>query len=182
MGWSWSVGRPTTVPHSINFLKLIIRWDPQTGQLLQKHYFEKINGEPCDFMEHFWKRHYIQYIAGLRKHHPKAISFLNPPVFGSPPDLDEDVKQGRMALTPHFYDGLTMLGKRRHKFNADAVGLQRGNVGMLGAIKIGTSNINSGILSQFEELKGDARHKQGIAEDTSGKKEYPSESRLLPGL
>lgn len=54
----------------------------------------------------------------IRKAHPRGISFVNPPVFGSPPDLSEDVKNGRVALSPHFYDGLTMLGKRRHKFNA----------------------------------------------------------------
>ena len=45
-------------------------------------------------------------------------SFINPPVFGSPPDLSVNTKQGRMALSAHFYDGLTLLGKRRHKFNA----------------------------------------------------------------
>lgn len=46
------------------------------------------------------------------------ISFINPPIFGSPPDLSEETTQGRMALSSHFYDGLTMLGKRRHIFNA----------------------------------------------------------------
>jgi len=61
---------------------------------------------------------YEAYITRIRKSHPSAISFINPPIFESPSDLSEEVKQGRMVLSSHFYDGLTMLGKRRHKFNA----------------------------------------------------------------
>lgn len=57
--------------------------------------------------------HYISFIARLRQSHREAISFVNPPIFSEPPDLSEDVKQGRLALSSHFYDGLTMLGKRR---------------------------------------------------------------------
>lgn len=45
---------------------------------------------------------------------------------------------------------------------------------MLDAIKIGTSNIKAGLRSQIEELKSDARKIDGIADGTSGKKEYPS--------
>jgi hypothetical protein len=56
--------------------------------------------------------HYISFIARVRQSHGDAISFVNPPIFSEPPDLSEDVKQGRLALSSHFYDGLTMLGKR----------------------------------------------------------------------
>jgi len=45
---------------------------------------------------------------------------------------------------------------------------------MLEAIKIGTSNIKTGISNQFQELKSDSSKKSGIAENISGKKEYPS--------
>lgn len=72
-----------------------------------------------------------------------------------------------------------MLGKRRHRFNANAVGLQRGNVSMISAIKIGSSNIKSGIQAQFQELKSDAQKKDGIAEDLSGRREYPSERSTM---
>lgn len=56
--------------------------------------------------------HYITFIARIRQSHREAISFVNPQIFSEPPDLSEDVKQGRLALSSHFYDGLTMLGKR----------------------------------------------------------------------
>jgi len=46
---------------------------------------------------------------------------------------------------------------------------------MLDAIKIGTSNIKTGLINQFKELKSDSSNTSGIAEDKSGKKEYPSE-------
>lgn len=139
--------------------------------------------------------HYELYVNRIRQAQPNAISFLNPPVFGSPPRLSEDFKKGRLALSPHIYDGLTLLGKRRHKFNAvsraccgfdeatddqDAVGLQRGNISMLQAIKIGTTNIKKGLFHQLEELKSDSSKTSGIAENASGKKEYPSEwSQIL---
>ena len=37
---------------------------------------------------------------------------MTPPVFAEPPNLGEEVKEGRMVSSPHYYDGLTMLGKR----------------------------------------------------------------------
>ena len=46
----------------------------------------------------------------------------------------------------------------------------------MGALKIGTHSIKGGVRSQFKELKGDACKVKGIADDVSGKKEYPSES------
>jgi hypothetical protein len=48
----------------------------------------------------------------LRSTQPNAISFVNPPIFEEPPEMDEDLKRGRLALSSHFYDGMTMLGKR----------------------------------------------------------------------
>jgi hypothetical protein len=56
--------------------------------------------------------HFISLITRIREAHPKAIPFINPPIFSEPPRIAEDVKQGRIALSTHFYDGLTMLGKR----------------------------------------------------------------------
>lgn len=56
--------------------------------------------------------HYKKMLRRLRHSHPNAISFVNPPVFEEPPNLEEDLKRGRVALSSHFYDGMTMLGKR----------------------------------------------------------------------
>jgi hypothetical protein len=60
----------------------------------------------------------MSYVKRIRTVHPNAICFVNPPVFEAPPDLDEEVTNGRMCLSAHFYDGMTLLGKRRHLFNA----------------------------------------------------------------
>jgi hypothetical protein len=62
--------------------------------------------------------HYANLIQGIRAQHPQAISFINPPIFEEPPELSQELTGGRVALSAHFYDGLTMLGKRRHLFNA----------------------------------------------------------------
>jgi hypothetical protein len=62
--------------------------------------------------------HYVAYVNRIRQAHPDTISFINPPVFEKPPDLSEHVEHGKMALSSHFYDGMTLLGKRRHLYNA----------------------------------------------------------------
>ncbi|OCF45458.1 hypothetical protein I317_00705 [Kwoniella heveanensis CBS 569] len=143
-------------------------WDPRTGSALKKDYFHLPGKEDADFIEDFWRAHYEAYIKRIRESHPNAISFVNPPIFEEPPDLSEDVKEGRVAMSPHFYDGLTMLGKRRHLFNADAVGLQRGLTNMLSAIKLGPKSIKSTMRHQLGELKSDARKDEGIAAEGEG--------------
>jgi hypothetical protein len=182
--------------------------------VLKKDYFTKAphDGE-VDYINDFWRRrwsrrvgrilltlsaHYESYIKRIRQAHPSAISFINPPIFDSPPNLSEEIKQGRMALSSHFYDGLTLLGKRRHKFNAvsfykhklyplslinpkDAVGLQRGLRGMLSALKFGSKSIRTGMRTQFEELKSDAEKIEGIAENEEGTS-YPSKPNNQPAV
>lgn len=86
--------------------------------------------------------HFADMIKGIREHHPNAISFINPPIFKEPPQLSQELTLGRVALSAHFYDGLTMLGKReltycrcrecwkadvagRHLFNAVSIDFVR---------------------------------------------------------
>ena len=57
------------------------------------------------------------------------------------------------------------------------MGLQRGKINLFDALKIGTSSIKAGLAKQFKELKSDAGDSKGIAEDATGKKEYPSGSK-----
>lgn len=54
--------------------------------------------------------------------------------------------------------------------------MQRGKINLFDALKIGTSSIKAGLAKQFKELKSDAGDSKGIAEDATGKKEYPSGS------
>ena len=110
VGWARRVSRfgreqRTQADHS---------WDVPTGDLLNANYFVKdTEGKAFNFMEDFWKGqshvaplsiwlmsvHYETYVKRLRQAQPDAISFLNPPVFGSPPTLSEEVKQGRIAVS-----------------------------------------------------------------------------------
>ncbi|WVF72138.1 hypothetical protein IAT40_006950 [Kwoniella sp. CBS 6097] len=143
-------------------------WDPKTGSALNAEYFHLPDKEDADFIEDFWRAHYVAYIKRIRQSHPNAISFVNPPIFEEPPDLSEDVKEGRVAMSPHFYDGLTMLGKRRHLFNADAVGLQRGLTNFFSAIKLGPKSIKSTLRNQLGELKSDANKEEGVAAEGEG--------------
>ncbi|ORX39856.1 glycoside hydrolase superfamily [Kockovaella imperatae] len=127
-------------------------WDRSTGKT-KSDYF-KLDGQ--DFMTDFWKPWYIDFISRIRKSHPDAISFIHPAIFDRPPQLDNSITNGRLVVSSHFYDGLTMLSKRRPKFNADTVGMHRGQVGMLGAAKSGASALRGNLRNQFAELKSDA--------------------------
>lgn len=164
-------------------------WDPQTGKSLNAGYFLKGDGGRVDFIEDFWRREcgqcsddradvppawYEKYIGRIRQGHKLAISFINPPIFKQPPDLSEDVKRGRMALSCHFYDGLTMLGKRRHVFNANSVKLQRGMINLFQALKFGRQNIRDTMHEQLAELKSDSKKPSGIAAEEGGGVEYPT--------
>ncbi|KAL7423982.1 hypothetical protein Q5752_001567 [Cryptotrichosporon argae] len=149
-------------------------WDKATGEIRKPDYFAKRpDGQDYDFIDHFWRPHYTDLLSTLRAAHPRAISFLNPPVFEQPPDLAEAVKRGRVALSAHFYDGLTLLAKRRHVFNADAVGLQRGLISLPRALKFGAPSIKSSMQHQLGELKGDASRSSGVAEQREGR-QYPT--------
>ena len=55
-------------------------------------------------------------------------------------------------------------------FNANTVGLHRGQVGMLGVAKIGTQAIRNNMRDQSKELTSDAKKEDGMAnkEETSG--------------
>ncbi|WRT67127.1 uncharacterized protein IL334_004093 [Kwoniella shivajii] len=147
-------------------------WDPLKGTIKRPQYFSPPDSE-VDFIRDFWRVHYTRFLERIRSSHPNAISFINPPVFEEPPDLSEDVKRGRIASSPHFYDGLTLLNKRRHVFNADAVGLQRGLTNILSALRFGSKSIRSTLRGQLGELKSDANKEEGMGNDVEGG-EYPT--------
>lgn len=90
-----------------------------------------------------------------------------------PPNLPVTHTRKRLALSSHFYDAMTMLGKRRHVFNADAVGLTRGEKSLLGALKLGNNNIVNSIEAQMNELRSDGWNKESVAGETD-EETYPS--------
>jgi hypothetical protein len=109
-----------------------LSWSPSSGDLIHPSYFDRGDihlEDRGEFIEDFWVRkyilqscrmteslwigHYQAYLTRLREAHPNAIAFVNPPIFKEPPNLPEELKRGRVALSSHYYDGITMLGKRK---------------------------------------------------------------------
>ena len=82
-------------------------WDRNTRKPLRKNYFSvnpKTN-KKIDFLEDFFKPFTLRFTAAIRAVHTTAIIFIEPPVNEHCPKWDD--KSSRMALAPHWYDGLT---------------------------------------------------------------------------
>ncbi|KAG6909390.1 hypothetical protein DXG01_000690 [Tephrocybe rancida] len=156
-GWKrdvaqWKLGTCLWAQHGV--------WDIETGFVLQDDYFRYLpaTGEPVEFIADYWRPHFERYAARVRRAHPEAILFVQPPVFAPPPKIEEDsVLKGRCAYSAHYYDGLTLITRHWNWFNADALGLLRGNYSnTLQAVKIGESAIRNSLQEQLGILKSDA--------------------------
>ncbi|KAJ7658939.1 glycoside hydrolase family 5 protein [Mycena rosella] len=154
-GWtrdpSWALGTCLWAQHGV--------WDVETGFLMLPNYFHILPGadEPVEFIDDYWKPHFTVFAQRIRAAHPEAILFVQPPVFARPPTLDDDVLAGRGAYSGHYYDGLTLITRHWNWFNADALGLLRGNYrSTLQAVKIGATAIRKSLQEQLAMLKGDA--------------------------
>lgn len=145
----WKLGECVWAQHGI--------WDPETATLIKPDYFAKnAKGEKAVFVPQFWREHWIKYAKIVRKHHPEAIHFVQPPVFAKPPPLPKELLADRMCLSPHFYDGLTLLTRHWNWFNADAVGTMRGQYStVVAAAKVGEPAIRKVMQDQLAILKGD---------------------------
>lgn len=155
-GWKrntekWKLGTCIWAQHGV--------WDIETGFCLQPDYFKFIpeTGETVEFIEDFWKPHFIVFAERIRASHPEAIMFVQPPVFARPPPLPTEVLKGRCAYSGHYYDGLTLVTRHWNWFNADALGLLRGKYSnTLQAVKIGQAAIRRSLQEQLGILKSDA--------------------------
>lgn len=143
-------------------------WDRQKGKMLVKDYFhhpsDKPSSEAYSFLETFWPSQWTGYMRRIHRSHPNAICFVNPPVFAKPPSLPHSTHHGRLALSAHFYDALTMLNKRRHVYGADAVAIQRGTKSIPRAFKIGDGRVRASISEQIKELASDATNEESLGE------------------
>ncbi|KAF8218350.1 glycoside hydrolase family 5 protein [Mycena galopus ATCC 62051] len=154
-GWRrdprWALGTCIWAQHGV--------WDVETGFLMLPAYFHALPGTDteAEFIEDFWKPHFTAFATRIRAAHPEAILFVQPPVFGMPPTLEDDVLAGRGAYSGHYYDGLTLITRHWNWFNADALGLLRGKYSStLQAVKIGSTAIRKSLQEQLGLLKGDA--------------------------
>ena len=183
-GWkrdveNWPLGTCIWALHGV--------WDVETGYILRPDYFKfkydhssssslqlppnaVIQSEPVEFLIDHWKPHFIAYATTIRKSHPQAILFVQPPVFAPPPPLPESILQGRCAYSPHYYDGLTLVTRHWNWFNADALGLIRGKYGhgmtsSLRAVKLGENAIRKSLQEQLGYLKDDVGLISAFADD-----------------
>lgn len=81
--------------------------DAQSDRILLPAYFSASGSSAAsrDFMPTYWKAHVTSYFQAIRKIHPEAILFIQPPVFEVPSALSETLVQDRACLSTHFYDG-----------------------------------------------------------------------------
>ncbi|KAG8925195.1 hypothetical protein FRC02_009864 [Tulasnella sp. 418] len=192
-GWKrdpgWKLGECIWALHSV--------WDPRTGEAITSDYFAYVRPEKgaagrrasisskrmVNFVEDYWKPHWRRYSGRIKRAHPEAIHFIQPPVFVPPPPLDGEL-MGRGAYSAHYYDGLTLMTRHWNWFNADALGLLRGRYRtVLGSVKIGTPAIRASLRDQLGILKSDAHDilgpsyptligEIGTPMDMDGKKAY----------
>ena len=180
-GWhrdvtNWPLGTCIWALHSV--------WDVETGSVNLPEYFRfhPMTGVEVHFTTDYWRPHFLAYACRIRKAHPEAILFIQPPVFAQPPAVDDDVLKGRCAYSGHYYDGLTLVTRHWNWFNADALGLLRGKYSStLQAVKIGESAIRKSLQEQMGMLKDDAKilgpyptviGEIGIPYDMDGKRSY----------
>ncbi|KAH8648503.1 glycoside hydrolase superfamily [Xylariales sp. PMI_506] len=144
-------------------------WDPQTGELLQPHYFSKLpttspaaspqeNDSPGElsFISSCWQEFHRHWTHMIRETAPKTTVFIQPSVF-EPPPLQR-AAEPLTAYSPHYYDGLTIMRKHWHeRWNADVVGILRGRypIKALG-LRVGKGSVRSVISSQIGQLARDA--------------------------
>ena len=131
-------------------------WDTATKTLLQPDYFR------ADFVEAFWLPHWAAYTRLVRSIHACAIAFVQPPVFAPPPHAIRALLDERACSTAHFYDGLTLVTKRWHSFNADGVGILRGAYShVLFALALGRRAVRACLARQLARLAADVTERMG---------------------
>ncbi|EGN96345.1 glycoside hydrolase family 5 protein [Serpula lacrymans var. lacrymans S7.3] len=158
-GWTrspkWKLGDCIWAQHGV--------WDVEAGYVLLPEYFRFLPPGPdgtsleVQFLRDFWEPQFRRYAERIRKAHPEAILFVQPPVFARPPPVNEELLRGRCCYSTHYYDGLTLITRHWNWFNADALGLLRGKYSStLQAVKIGEGAIRKSLQEQLGILKSDA--------------------------
>lgn len=180
-GWKrdpgWKLGICVWALHGV--------WDVESGYVVVPDYFK---ASPSDmdrdviFLEDYWRPHWQAFAARIRKAHPEAILFVAPPVFAPPPPIPGEDLKGRCCYSTHYYDGLTLITRHWHWFNADALGVLRGKYkSPMQAVKFGERAVRKSLQEQLGVLKDDCQilgsyptiiGEIGIPYDMDGKKSY----------
>ncbi|RDA91289.1 hypothetical protein CP533_6322 [Ophiocordyceps camponoti-saundersi (nom. inval.)] len=164
-GWNrhpdWRLGECLWAQHGV--------WDPDTDTLLKKDYFAKNpdTGVMIDYPEFtntYFMDFFRRYRQACRAQHPDCIMLLQYPTLELPPLIkgteDDDA---RMAFTPHFYDGITLMTKHWNStWNVDVVGILRGKyLHPAFAIKIGETAIRNCLREQLATLRQEGIDRTG---------------------
>lgn len=165
-GWKrdpdWKLGECIWAQHGV--------WDMETDTLLHKDYFAKDpkNGKTIDY-PYFTNTWFMDFYRGYRdtcrSHHKDCIMLMQFPTLELPPEIkgteDDDPN---MALTPHYYDGITLMTKHWNPtWNVDVVGVLRGKyLHPAFAIRIGETAIRNCLKDQLKTLRQEVIDRAGI--------------------
>lgn len=144
----WPLGTCVWAMHGV--------WDVETGELKKPGYFAT-----KDWKSTYWKDFFDTWVATIRKHCPRAMTFIQTPVFEPPPpNLLSSLPHPELtAYSPHFYDALTVMKRHWHKnWNVDILSLLRGRQDIsnkLKALRLGGKNVNKVISDQLGALVTD---------------------------
>lgn len=160
-------------------------WDVVSGYVITPDYFHNNPNDldhEASFLEDYWRPHVEAFCSRIRNSHPEAILFIAPPVFAPPPQISDQLLKGRCCYSTHYYDGLTLITRSWHFFNADALGVLRGKYkSPIQAVKFGERAIRKSLQEQLGTLQSDAQilgayptiiGEIGIPYDMDGKRAY----------
>ncbi|MBE3049363.1 hypothetical protein IMZ48_44065 [Candidatus Bathyarchaeota archaeon] len=157
----WKLGECIWAQHEV--------WDPATDTLLKKNYFAKNprTGDTIDypnFTNTYFMDFYRRFRDAIRAQHKDCLMLMQYPTLELPPQIagteDDDPK---MAFTPHFYDGITLMTKKWNRtWNVDVVGVLRGKYyHPVFAIKVGETAIRNCFRDQLATLRQEGRDRVG---------------------
>ncbi|KAF9109216.1 hypothetical protein BGX27_007855 [Mortierella sp. AM989] len=183
----YGIRRDATFPRSGECLWAQLGvWSIKDRKILQQDYFARgpsttkspLKQELIQWVPDHWLPFAKRVIEVVRRVHPTAILFLEPPVYVPPPDLtsrvspanleaeennQNDVLTSNMVYSPHHYDDLVLLTKKYLGWiNIDLLGLSRGrNKSLLGSIVLGKKSTEALFGNQIGEIQKECYERLG---------------------
>ncbi|KIO29472.1 hypothetical protein M407DRAFT_227596 [Tulasnella calospora MUT 4182] len=140
-------------------------WDKESGTMKILDYFKwSRNSESkrkIDFVAEYWLPFWKSWSQSIRKAHPEAIVFIQPPLFKPPPNMSESDMKGRVAYSPHFYDGLTMITRHWNWFNSSTIHVLRKRIHIIQSFKVGDESIKKNFQEQLALFREDVNENVG---------------------
>ncbi|KAG9317964.1 glycoside hydrolase family 5 protein [Chiua virens] len=149
--WGWKRSREWTLGTCTTFVMLLPLNRP--GRLVPP----TATRRSIHFLDGCFLPHLTDYITRIRAAHPSAIAFVQAPSLAIPPRVPESLLKGRGCHSTHYYDGLTLVTRRWQFFNADTLGIIRGEyISPILAARLGEWAIRTSFQTQLAALKSDS--------------------------